>query len=83
MAGGNRPRGKGPDGSFSFSDGWSGGGSYGGSNTGYEYARVAYNGYHGHGISDPTHNHTLTNKSSGGTESRPNNYTYIIWKRIN
>ena len=41
---------------------------------------------HGHSLSNHTHSTTISGQTSsndsGATETRPKNYTYIIWRRI-
>lgn len=59
----------------------------------YKPYRYYYDGQHSHGISEPNsgtghshsitqNNHTHTINSDGISESRPDNFTYKIWKRI-
>ena len=50
----------------------------------------SYSGSHGHGITQNNHSHGITQNnhthsvnSDGESESRPDNYTIRIWKRIN
>lgn len=67
-------------------DSWSGSGNW-------DCWLVTYNGQHSHGISEPNsgtghshgitqNNHSHTVNSDGISESRPDNFTYKIWKRI-
>ena len=49
-----------------------------------------YSGYHTHYINQNTHSHDITQNdhthtinNNGESESRPDNYTIRIWKRIN
>lgn len=51
----------------------------------YNSGSLPMNNEDGYLITDSAsvaHTHSFTSEYSGGTESRPNNFTSIIWKRI-